>query len=237
MAVLSGFTRSPKPTPCNSFTSGHSSRCKLQKIRSRRSLVQLVQITCVSLQAYRHSSRSTSILSYRAAALACPACLLACPALACALAAGLASAALAYKYGLRWQSCFTALCACPAGGGFGLAGLPALRPSVLPAGLSCCLPCCCLAGGLSCPAGGLFWPLAAGLLSYVRRPCFCPCWLALIAYKDRPFLGLLAGFLLPSARLAPWLALAGFVLPIKMGGGLAGLLRLAYQRAGFRLHL
>jgi len=103
MAVLSGFTRSPKPTPCNSFASGYSSRCKLQKIRSRRSLVQLVQITCVSLQAYRHSSRSTSILSYRAAALACPACLLACPALACTLAAGLASA-LAFVHGLRWQS-------------------------------------------------------------------------------------------------------------------------------------
>ena len=124
------------------------------------------------------------------------------------------------------------------GGGFCLAGwlacLVAFRafcwPFVLPALL--------LHGWRPfVPCWRPFWPLAAGLLPYVRRPCFCPCWLALIAYKDRPFLGLLAGFLLPSARLAPWLALAGLVLPIKIGGGLAGLLRLAYQRAGFRLHL
>lgn len=140
--------------------SRHSSRCKLQKIRSHRSLVQLVQFACVNPQAFRHSSRSTSILSYRAAALACPACLLAFPALACALAAGLASAALAYEYGLRWQSYFTALA-------------PALlRRRLLPCWLAC-LPC-----GLSC------------LLLAFRAACLAAAWLAAFRALLAAFLAL-----------------------------------------------
>lgn len=97
---------------------------------------------------------------YRAAALACPACLLACPSLACALAAGLASAAL-----LLGMACAGSQKYCP------------LR-----------LPCCgggfCLAGWLACLAAfrAFCWPFVLPALLLLGWRPFRPLagWLAFI---------------------------------------------------------
>lgn len=164
----------------------------------------------------------------RAAALACPACLLACPALACALAAGLASAALLFG-----MACAGSLIVLPlrrpsmAAASALLAGLPTLRPFVPSAGLSCCLPCCCMAGGISCPAGGLFGPWLAGLLTYGGGLASALAGLPYWRIKIRPCLACWLASALPFRRLAPWLALAGFVLLIKIGGGLLACFGLA----------
>lgn len=176
MAVLSGFTRSPKFTPCNSFTSRYSSRCKLQKIRSHRSLVQIVQITCVNPQAHRHSSRSTSILLVSCGCPCLPCLPAGLPCLGLRLGGWPCFCCLAFGHGLRWQSKKLPLRLPCCGGGFCLAGwlafLAAFRafcwPFVLPALLL-------LGWRPFVPCWRPFWPLA-GWLAYIRRrPCFCPC--------------------------------------------------------------
>lgn len=182
MAVLSGFTRSPKFTPCNSFTSGHSSRCELQKIRSHRSLVQLVQITCVNPQAYRHSSRSTSILLVSCGCPCLPCLPAGLPCLGLRLGGWPCFCCLAFWHGLRWQSKI-------------LPSAPALlRRRLLPCWLAC-LPC-----GLSC------------LLLAFCAACLAAAWLAafraLLAALSA--LGWLACLHTAAALLLPLLAcLAG----------------------------
>lgn len=145
--------------------------------------------------------------------------------------AGLPAGSLASWHGSRWQSYLPAL-AGPALAACLLACLliaspwPLRRPfSALPSAFHNFVR---LASFMASnrPSLGLGWlallPYGGGLASALAG---LPCWPIKIG---RCLAGWLASAL-PFRRLAPWLALAGFVLPIKIGGGLAGLLRLAFQ--------
>lgn len=95
-------------------------------------------------------------------------------------------------------------------------------------GLSACLPCYCLAGSLIALKKALSGPWLACLLHTYGGPAFGPCWLPCWPIKIVPCLACrLASCFLPYGfRLG---LLAGFLLPIKIGGGLLACFRLACQ--------